>query len=82
MLLDRVGMRHHVDIVEAEIGQAKAREEFKRFIQLMVGARLINRAAMPWAVERARAEHVKAIPAECVPITHRHAQMVLPWFCP
>ena len=42
----------------------------------MVGARLINWSAVPWTIKRACAEHVKAIPAECMPIAHCHTQMV------
>jgi hypothetical protein len=69
-------MRHHVDIMETEIGQAEPSEKFERFIKLMVGARLINWSAVPWTIKRACSEHVKAIPAECMPIAYCHTQML------
>ena len=75
MLVNGFCMRHYIDIVETEIGKAEAGEEFKCLIQFMVSARLVDRATVPWTVERACAKYVKTIPAECMPIANRHPQM-------
>ena len=70
-------LRHDVDVVEAEVGQSQAREELERFVELVIGRGLIERAAMPGTMERAGAENIGSFPIEGVPVAHRHAQLLL-----
>ena len=72
MFVDRFGMGHHINVVEAEIGQPEAGEKFERFVQLMVRTRLVNGSTMPGTVERAGAKDIESVPAECMPIANRH----------
>jgi hypothetical protein len=77
MLAQCVRLGHDVDVVEAEIRQPEPGEELECFVELVVRRRLIERAAVPGSAERARAEHIEAIPVERVPVAHGHAQLLL-----
>ena len=80
MFADGVRLGHHVDIVEAEIRQAQPREELKGLLELEIRRRLIERAAVPGAAEGAGAENIEPVPAEGMPVAHRHAQLLFHGF--
>ena len=76
VLLDRVGSRHHVDVVEGIERRAEAREEIERLIHLVQHRRVIDRAAQPGAIERATTEDVGTVPGERMPVADGRAQVI------
>ncbi len=72
-----VGLGHDIDVVKAEVGQSQSRQEFERFVELVIGGGLIQRTAVPGTVETAGAENIGSFPVEGVPVAHRHAQVLL-----
>ncbi|CAB5370609.1 unnamed protein product [Rhizophagus irregularis] len=76
MLGDSGRIGHHVDIVEAVIGNIELGEELERNAAFMLGGGGIIGTGMPRTVERTPAEHVRPRPAEGVPEAGGEAQMV------
>ena len=72
----RCGGLGDVHIMEAVIGKPQFREEFKSRCHLRISSAAVIGRVLPRAIKRACAENVEAVPAEGVPVAHRHAQVV------
>ncbi|MNL44495.1 hypothetical protein D3C87_1670760 [compost metagenome] len=75
-----VGVIHHVYIVEAVVRQAQLGNEFECRISLVFCTVYRVRFFVPWVEKRWSAKWVQTSTAECMPVSHRKAQVLLHCF--
>ena len=68
---------HDIDIVETVKRHIEFFDKGHRGFALGLCMNGVIEPGMPWPAERACTKHVATGPAECVPETHRKAQMIL-----
>ena len=76
MFLGRLCGRHHVNVMETEIGIAETLEKIKCGLKLGFCRRLIIVSGVPWAIKRPPSKNIKSIPTEIMPIANRKAEML------